>query len=58
MANESDETVKILVAMPRELKEEIEDYQFGNRIPNRTAAILELIEKGLGKSGKDKEPAE
>lgn len=57
MAVDKDKNTQILVTMPWELKEEIEDYQFENRIPNRTAAILDLIEKGLAKENKE-EPTE
>ena len=57
MAVDKDKNTQILVTMPWELKEEIEDYQFENRIPNRTAAILDLIENGLAKENKE-EPAE
>lgn len=57
MAVDKDKNTQILVTMPWELKEEIEDYQFENRIPNRTAAILDIIEKGLAKENKE-EPAE
>lgn len=47
MPIDSDKNTQILVTMPKELKAAIEDYQFTNRIPSRTAAILELINKGL-----------
>ena len=57
MAIDPDKKTQILVTMPWELKEEIENYQFSNRIPNRTVAILELIRKGLGSSNNE-EPTE
>lgn len=57
MAIDSEKNLQILVTMPKELKEEIEDYQFKNRIANRTAAILELIRKSLDQDKKE-EPAE
>lgn len=47
MAIDSEKNIQILVTMPIELKKDIEDYQFENRVPSRTAAILELIRKGL-----------
>lgn len=47
MPIDSDKNTQVLVTMPKELKEAIEDYQFANRIPSRTAAILELINKGI-----------
>lgn len=49
MAIDKTKNIQILITMSKELKKEIEDYQFKNRIPNRTAAILELIRKGLSK---------
>lgn len=58
MAIDKDKNTQILVTMPWELKEEIEDYQFENRIPNRTTAILDLIRKGLDHNDENKEPAE
>lgn len=58
MAIDSEKNTQILVTMPKELKEEIEDYQFENRINNRTAAILELIRKGLIADDNKSEPAE
>ena len=57
MAIDSEKNLQILVTMPKELKEEIEDYQFKNRIANRTAAILELIRKSLDQDNKE-EPTE
>lgn len=55
MAIDKDKNTQILLTIPNELKEKVEDYQFSNRKPSRTAAILELIERGLG-SNKEKEP--
>ena len=55
MAIDSEKNTQVLVTMPWDLKEEIEDYQFANRVPSRTAAILELIRKGLDQ---EKEPTE
>lgn len=40
---------KILLPLPDELLEKIEDYQFDNRISSRVEAIRQLIEKGLKK---------
>ena len=39
---------QVLLTLPKELLKEIENYQFENRIKNRSQAIRELIEKGLG----------
>lgn len=57
MAIDKEINTQILLTMSHILKEEIEDYQFKNRIPSRTAAIIELIEKGLNNDVK-KEPTE
>ena len=57
MAIDPEKNTQILVTMPWELKEKIENYQFSNRIPNRTVAILDLIRKGLDSSNKE-EPTE
>lgn len=57
MAIDSEKNLQLLVTMPKKLKEEIEDYQFKNRISSRTAAILELLRKGLNQDNKE-EPAE
>ena len=57
MAIDPKKNTQILLTVSWELKEEIEDYQFKSRIPSRTAAIIELIEKGLN-STNEKEPAE
>jgi metal-responsive CopG/Arc/MetJ family transcriptional regulator len=39
---------KLLFVLPQELLNRIDDFQFGNRIKSRAAAIRLLIEKGLG----------
>ncbi|MDW4221597.1 ribbon-helix-helix domain-containing protein [Staphylococcus saprophyticus] len=39
---------QVLLTLSKELLKEIENYQFENRIKNRSQAIRELIEKGLG----------
>ena len=56
MAIDKNKNTQILVTTPNDLKEEIENYQFDNRLPSRTAAIVELIRKGLDINN-DKEPA-
>ena len=40
---------QILLNVPSELLEKIEDYQFKKRISSRSEAIRELIKKGLEK---------
>ena len=57
MAIDKNINTQILLTMSHTLKDEIEDYQFENRIPSRTAAIIELIEKGL-EYDKKKEPTD
>lgn len=57
MAIDQSKNTQILVTIPHELKEAIEDYRFENRISSRNAAILELIKKSLD-STKKEEPAE
>lgn len=57
MPIDKEKNTQVLVTMPWELKEEIETYQFENRIPNRTSAILDLIRKGLDHKD-NKEPTE
>ena len=43
-----DRTV-IQLGLSNTLLTKIDDYRFTNRLPSRTAAIRELIEKGLMK---------
>lgn len=50
MPIDRDKNTQILVTMPWELKEEIEEYQHKEMISSRTSAILDLIEKGLENS--------
>ncbi len=38
---------QVLVTMPHEMLEEIEEFQFKNRIKNRTEAIRILLKKAL-----------
>lgn len=52
MAIDPKKNTQILLTVSWELKEEIENYQFKSRIPSRTAAIIELIEKGLESNNK------
>lgn len=49
MAIDKDKNTQVLLTITKELLEKIEDYQFNNRIPSRSEAIRELIEKGLKK---------
>jgi hypothetical protein len=47
MAIDQSKNAQILLTIPHELKEKIEDYRFENRIQSRNAAILELIKTAL-----------
>jgi metal-responsive CopG/Arc/MetJ family transcriptional regulator len=38
---------QVVVAMPRELLERIDDFRYARRIPSRAAAVRALIEIGL-----------
>lgn len=44
-----DKNTQVLVTITHEMLEEIENYQFENRIKNRTEAIRILLQKGLEK---------
>lgn len=46
---DKDKNTQVLVTISLEMLERIEDYQFGNRIKNRSEAIRILIDKGLEK---------
>ncbi|GIN59416.1 hypothetical protein J8TS2_37350 [Lederbergia ruris] len=47
MAVDKKKNKQVLVTFPNELLEEVEDFQFANRIQNRSEAIRELIRRGL-----------
>jgi metal-responsive CopG/Arc/MetJ family transcriptional regulator len=49
MAINKEENTQVLLTISKELLKLIEDYQFENRISNRSEAIRELIQKGLDK---------
>ncbi|MED4494022.1 ribbon-helix-helix domain-containing protein, partial [Heyndrickxia coagulans] len=44
-----DEKERVEIRMPKTILEKLEQYQKENGIPTRTAAILELLRKGLEK---------
>lgn len=50
MAIDDNINTQILLTLPKELLKLIEDYQFDNRIKNRSEAVRLLITKGLEKS--------
>lgn len=49
MAIDKDKNTQILLSVSKELLKKIEDYQFNNRIKNRSEALRQIIEKGLTK---------
>ncbi len=49
MAIDKTKNKQVLITIPNELFEKIEDYKFENRVPNRSEAIRQLIERGLEK---------
>lgn len=42
-----DDKERVEIRMPKTILEKLEQYQKENGIPTRTAAILELLRKGL-----------
>lgn len=50
MAIDDNINTQILLTLPKELLKSIEDFQFENRIKNRSEAARLLIIKGLEKS--------
>lgn len=44
-----EKNTQVLVTISREMLEQIENYQFENRVKNRTETIRLLIKKGLEK---------
>lgn len=49
MAIDKEKNTQVLLTISKELMEKIEDYQFENRIKNRSEALRLIIEKGLAK---------
>ena len=49
MSIDKDKNTQVLLTIPKELLEQVEDYQFKNRMPSRSEALRELIRKGLEK---------
>jgi len=43
----------VTMIFPEELLKKVEDYRYENRIPTRTEAIRQLIEKGLKQFDKE-----
>ena len=44
----------ITMVFTEDLLKRVDDYRYGNRIPTRTEAIRQLLEKGLKEIKKDK----
>ena len=49
MAVDKTKNTQVLVTIPNDVLEKIEDFQFDNRIKNRNEAIRTLIILGLNK---------
>lgn len=49
------EKPRFMITISGELLQEIEDYRFENRFPNRTRAVAELIRLGLEAVKRQKE---
>lgn len=47
MAINKKTTVQKLIAMPRPLAEQVNDYRYDNRLPSEAEAIRRLIQRGL-----------
>ena len=45
----STEKPRVIVTLPNDLFKRIEDFRYENRYPNRSEAVLALIEAGLKK---------
>jgi len=43
----------VTMIFPEELLKRVEDYRYENRIPSRTEAIRQLLEKGLKQYDKE-----
>lgn len=46
---DKEKNTQVLITISHEMLEQIEDFQFENRIKNRSEAIRTLITKGLEK---------
>ena len=47
MSNMPTDKPKILMVLDKDLLEKIEDFRYNNRIPTRSEAIRQLLEKAL-----------
>jgi metal-responsive CopG/Arc/MetJ family transcriptional regulator len=43
---------RVIIPLPQELIDEIDDYRWANRLPSRAEAIRQLVRKGLRKAPK------
>jgi len=55
MTSNPERIERLQVAIPLDELKAIEDFRFRHRMPNRTAAVRELIRRGLAAS--EKKPA-
>jgi len=54
MASKPERIERLQVAIPLDELKAIEDFRFRHRMPNRTAAMRELIRRGLAASESQK----
>lgn len=49
MSIDKDKNTQVLLTISKELLDQVEDFQFKNRIASRSEALRELIRRGLEK---------
>lgn len=49
MSIDKDKNAQVLLTISKELLDQVEDFQFSNRIASRSEALRELIRRGLEK---------
>lgn len=49
MSIDKDKNTQVLLTISKELLDQVEDFQFNNRIASRSEALRELIRRGLEK---------
>lgn len=55
MAIDKTKNTQVLLTIPNKKITEIDDFQFNNRIKNRSEAIRQLIDKGLESTKKNEQ---
>jgi hypothetical protein len=56
MVDKPERIERLQVAVPLDELKAVEDFRFRHRMPNRTAAVRELIRRGLAASKEKKSP--